>query len=210
LQQATARAEALMTNAAGGSLDNLLLSNLGASQFLGVLNMLDPAFYADRWRAIAVAASEVIVIKMTREGLDTFLGQNPLAQVHLRASMARARAEITKLESLERIANVQRRRRNREREQRAGAMPPKAPSLSKKMSDVGKLIGVTLEEAVNTVRPLENAQTATMEMFALVSRLREGMIHHDDGHARCCPPARKAECGTFDWFMAIHPRIVLP
>jgi len=47
---------------------------------------------------------------------------------------------------------------------------------------VGKLIGVTLEEAVNTVRPLENAQTATMEMFALVSRLREGMIHHDDGH----------------------------
>jgi hypothetical protein len=66
--------------------------------------MLDPRMFMGRWKATAVARTHVVAMHMTREGLELFLQQNPLAQVHLRASMAKARAEVVKLEALEKIA----------------------------------------------------------------------------------------------------------
>lgn len=68
------------------------------------LAMLDPRMFMGRWKATAVARTHVVALHMTREGLELFLQQNPLAQVHLRASMAKARAEVVKLEALEKIA----------------------------------------------------------------------------------------------------------
>lgn len=68
------------------------------------LAMLDPRIFMGRWKATAVAKTHVVLLHMTREGLELFLQQNPLAQVHLRASMARARAEVVVLEALEKIA----------------------------------------------------------------------------------------------------------
>ena len=158
LQQARQRAEALMMNAAGGSLDYLLLSERGAAQYLGALSMLDPDFFADRWKASAVAQTEVVAIRMTREGLDHFLAQNPLAQVHLRASMARGRAEITKLEALERIAEAHRRTRSRqlqykqqkEKQQEAMDYHHHHQHQRKRsminFSDLGKVFGATMAE----------------------------------------------------------------
>lgn len=43
--------------------------------------MLDPRFFQGRWKATAVARTHVVVLAMTREGLEMFLQQNPLAQV---------------------------------------------------------------------------------------------------------------------------------
>jgi hypothetical protein len=188
LQQAAERAEALMVNATGGSLDNLLLSHRGASQFVGALSMLDPEFFADRWKACAVAQTDLVVIQMTRAGLDTFLSQNPLAQVHLRASMARGQAEITKLEALERIADAHRRKRYSKH-----TGQPQKRSSSWKFSDV---FGVSMADAAeamlgpisensslttsNTItnRPGRDGdavgaqETAGLDVFALVSKLR--------------------------------------
>lgn len=45
------------------------------------LAMLDPRFFQGRWKATAVAKTHVVVLHMTREGLERFLQQNPLAQV---------------------------------------------------------------------------------------------------------------------------------
>ena len=178
LQQATQRAEALMKNATGGSIDNLLLSHRSGSQYVGLLSMVDPEFFAMRWRANAVALSDVVAIRMNRQGLDQFLAQNPLAQVHLRASMARARAEITKLESLERIADAFRRSRD-------GVGKPAVRKRSWKISDMGKAFGVTVAEATEAaLGPVDEGEevprrksnhqqeTAGLEVFALVSRLR--------------------------------------
>lgn len=188
LQQATARAEALMANAAGGSLDNLLISPRGQTQFVGALIMLDPEVFADRWRMSAVAASDVVIIQMTREGLDQFLAQNPLAQVHLRSSMAMTRSEIMKLEALEKIANVHRKRmkaeRKKKQQQQQGTGAAVAPSKSRswRLADV---FGIPFDEAVRMAsgevtvapagaKPGELTRTATLDMFALVSRLRAG------------------------------------
>jgi serine/threonine protein kinase len=184
LQQAAERAEALMVNATGGSLDNLLLSHRGASQFVGALSMLDPDYFADRWKASAIAQTELVVIQMTRAGLDDFLSQNPLAQVHLRASMARGQAEITKLEALERIADAQRKKRYPKQ-----TVPKKG--LSFKMSDLKGAFGVTIAEAAEAVGLATGAdmsrlgtmrqgrdgdanaqETAGLDVFALVSKLR--------------------------------------
>lgn len=45
------------------------------------LALLDPRFFQGRWKATAVAKTHVVVLAMTREGLEMFLQQNPLAQV---------------------------------------------------------------------------------------------------------------------------------
>ncbi|KAL4436590.1 hypothetical protein ABPG75_003729 [Micractinium tetrahymenae] len=104
--QATLRAKALLASARakGGSLDHLLVSERTTREFLGSLAMLDPHFLMGRWKASSVARTHVVALHMTREGLEAFLQQHPLAQVHLRASMARSRAEVVKLEALEKIA----------------------------------------------------------------------------------------------------------
>jgi hypothetical protein len=49
--------------------------------------MLDPHFFMGRWKATAVAKTPVVVFHMTREGLEIFLQQNPLAQVHARVRL---------------------------------------------------------------------------------------------------------------------------
>lgn len=88
--------------------------------------MLDPRFFQGRWKATAVAKTTVVVVHMTREGLEAFLQQNPLAQVHLRASMARARAEIVKLEALEKIAAAHQAQLQRKARRRRARLPPLA------------------------------------------------------------------------------------
>jgi hypothetical protein len=139
----------------GGSVDNLLITFRSATQFVGALTMLDPNFFGNRWRAKAVARTAVEVVRMNRQGLDTFLTMNPLSQVHLRASMARARAEITKLEALEKIAEKQYKRRAKKRVsfRRAAAAAEAEP--------VG-MAGF--------------AQAAGADVFALVSKLRDGLV----------------------------------
>ena len=188
LQRAVWRAETLMANAAGGSLDNLLISERCAGQYLGALSMLDPNYFADRWKQSAIAASDCIVIRMTREGLDLFLSQNPLAQVYLRASMARGRAEIVKLEVLERIADVQRHQENIRKGKRR---------ISWK-SAIKDYVGVPLGDAIEALsgqipedvasrpsaeeKPTKSQQqnvvqriAAPLDMFALVGAMREAM-----------------------------------
>ncbi len=180
LQQASERAVALMVNATGGSLDNLLLSHRGASQFVGALSMLDPDYFADRWKATAIAQTELVVIQMTRAGLDDFLSQNPLAQVHLRASMARGQAEVTKLEALERIADAHRKKR----------YPKLKTKVERKSSwKFSDVFGVSLADAAEAVGLTDDAEEASMvktgrdgdanaqetaglDVFALVSKLR--------------------------------------
>jgi len=187
LQQAAERAEALMINATGGSLDNLLLSHRGACQFVGALPMLNPDYYADRWTTTVIAQTDLVVIRMNRAGLDDFLAQNPLAQVHLRAAMARGQAEITKLEALERIAEAHRRKRYPKEVLHQGQRKP-----SLKFSDIKGALGVPMLEAFEAAGlsgPTEELsrltsmkqgregdasaqETAGLDVFALVSKLR--------------------------------------
>lgn len=137
VHHAMQRAEALLTSAKAGSVDHLLVAERTAGEFLGSLAMLDPRFFQGRWKATAVARTHVVVLAMTREGLEMFLQQNPLAQVHLRASMARARAEVVKLEALEKIAQAhqqslqrkaRRARHHAARQATARRLPPSQPS----------------------------------------------------------------------------------
>lgn len=169
--QATERAEALMENATGGSLDNLLLVQREACQFVGALSMLDPEFFSAKWRVKAVALTETVVIRMTRNGLDQFLSQNPLAQVHLRSSMALARSEVIKLESLERIANVY--RKQLQRGGSGGGTKSSGIGGSKRLSDFNKILGVKDAAEVDAKPQKENGgHTAALDLFALVSKLR--------------------------------------
>ena len=209
VQQATQRAEALMLNATGGSLDNLLISERGAAQFVGALSMLDPDFFADRWRASAVAVTELVAIRMTREGLDLFLTQNPLAQVHLRSSMARGRAEITKLEALERIADAHRRTRQQQRakEARKAALKATKKDSSKgkkswRFADVGKAFGASLAEAAEVLRPPPQSFRYTAEEEdASYRRQRrpedreEGRDEDNGGHLRSGSGKKKDTAG---------------
>lgn len=97
-------AEMLRSAAEPGLVDDLLVTYRGARQFLGALGMLDPGFYWDRWKPVARAVTDVEAVRLTAWGLETFLEQNPLVQVHLRASIAKSQADVLKLESMEKIA----------------------------------------------------------------------------------------------------------
>jgi serine/threonine protein kinase len=184
LRQATDRAKSLMENAKGSSIDNLLLTKRGALQYVGALSMLDPAYFAHRWHASAVAVTEVCGIRMTRQGLDAFLSTNPLAQVHLRASIALGRAEIVKLEALERIADVQQKAVRKYTED--SFVMKAAPDASKswKLLEVGKYIGNTVSEAAEAAAGVADSvaggfhqagTAATRDVFALVSKIRAGV-----------------------------------
>jgi serine/threonine protein kinase len=184
LRQATDRAKSLMDNAKGSSIDNLLLTKRGALQYVGALSMLDPAYFAHRWHASAVAVTEVCGIRMTRQGLDAFLSTNPLAQVHLRASIALGRAEIVKLEALERIADVQQKAVRKYTED--SFVMKAAPDASKswKLLEVGKYIGNTVTEAAEAAAGVADSvaggfhqagTAATRDVFALVSKIRAGV-----------------------------------
>ena len=165
LHKATERAETLLENASLGGVDNLLVSTRGQQQFCGILSMLDEKFLADKWRASIVAKEEVHAIMMTRDGLDVFLTQNPLAQVHLRAGMAKTRAEVTRLEALERIAEVQHRKNLKIlkhaswKQKRAAAEA--AAAYKQRVS------------ALSRNKEHSTLNTASHETFALVKRLRD-------------------------------------
>jgi hypothetical protein len=49
--------------------------------FIGALAMFDIEFYAGRWAAETFASTRVEAVFMSREGLDRFLVERPLAQV---------------------------------------------------------------------------------------------------------------------------------
>eukprot|EP00890_Picochlorum_soloecismus_P005639 jgi/Picsp_1/6076/NSC_03430-R1_serine threonine protein kinase 3 len=154
------RAEEMVKNAVDGSLDNLLVSMRQESQFIGALSMLDPAYFGGKWCSVAIAKDEVTIIKMDREGLDRFLVQNPLSQVHLRASMATTASEIMKLETLEKIALAKR----------------KISGTSSTFS-LPTLLGNSFEGAAKQISETVNsaATSAKLDLFALVGKLREGL-----------------------------------
>jgi len=154
------RAEEMVKNAVDGSLDNLLVSMRQESQFIGALSMLDPDYFGGKWCSVAVAKDEVTIIKMDREGLDRFLVQNPLSQVHLRASMATTASEIMKLETLERIALAKR----------------KISGTSSTFS-IPTLLGNSFEGAAKQISDTVTsaATSAKLDLFALVGKLREGL-----------------------------------
>jgi hypothetical protein len=133
--------------------------------------MLDARIFMGRWKATAVALTHVVAMHMNREGLELFLQQNPLAQVHLRASMAKARAEVVKLEALEKIAVAHQRQHQltqklRSRRRLSGsvgsarvhrqpAVPPGTPAL------LGPLRGApSTAEAAAGVAPADAALDA--------------------------------------------------
>lgn len=195
LQRAVHRAETLLANAVGGSLDNLLISERCAGQYVGALSMLDPHSMASRWRQYAIASTDCTLIRMTREGLDLFLSQNPLAQVYLRASMALGRYEIVKLEVLERIAHAQlrhERARNKKKKSwkstlkeyvgvpigevldAAGSTTPDFDELSRHASIQGTTSGI--DTHIKSLAP--------RDLFALVSTLREAFYQDDDRAAK--------------------------
>lgn len=154
------RAEEMVKNAVDGSLDNLLISMRRESQFIGALSMLDPEYFAGKWCSVAIAKDSVTVIKMDRDGLDRFLIQNPLSQVHLRASMATTASEIMKLETLEKIAMAKR----------------KISGASSTFS-IPTLLGTSFEGAAKQISETVNsaANSAKLDLFALVGKLREGL-----------------------------------
>lgn len=150
------RANEMLQNAAGGSVDNLLISKRTEPQFLGALSMFDPEYFGGRWCCSAIASDHVRLIKMDKEGLERFLVQNPLSQVHLRASMAVSLAEIAKLEALEKIALAQRKM---------------------KIKSSQNIFSATIEGATTKISDtiVKGATTAKLDLFALVGKLREAL-----------------------------------
>ena len=129
------------------------------------LAMLDPAVFMARWKATAIAKTDLVVLQMTREGLELFLQQNPLAQVHLRASMAKARAELVKLEALEKISVAhqqqcqlqQQRARRRNRDGTAarkhGGIVASRPRPSRRSVEAAGETAVVVDTAASTLAP---------------------------------------------------------
>jgi hypothetical protein len=107
LRQAVRRAEALMGSAAArGGADSLLVSARSGGQFVGALALVEGPNVTGRWRATFRARTDVEALRLTRDGLEAFLARNPLANVYLRATLSKSRAEILRLEALERISEM--------------------------------------------------------------------------------------------------------
>ena len=186
--------------------------------------------FLGRWKATCSARTPVRVLRMTREGLDLFLQQHPLAQVrwlgrgraracwlagttfsiglrcaqvHMRASMARGRSEILRLEALEKIASATGQSRRDalgkgKRRTPTTRMRPVSRAAVAAADSVSTAAGTALDTvaggvttavgtvadgvttAVGTVADgvqlvAGGVSTATLELFALVSKLRDGL-----------------------------------
>ncbi|GAB4817522.1 hypothetical protein N2152v2_004568 [Parachlorella kessleri] len=201
VKQATDRAEQLLQNArVGSSIDGLLVSQRGPNEFLGALVALDPDFIAGRWKMHCVARTQVQVVVMTMEGLGTFLQHNPLAQVHLRAGLARSRSEVVRLEALEKLAGAREHREARRKQALAEAAARRADAQAAAASSSGRsrpsrassasglpgavvlgaasLAGSGLAAAGAAAGGLAGgvaAGVASLDVFGLVSRLRDAL-----------------------------------
>ncbi|KAL6777693.1 hypothetical protein ACKKBG_A15290 [Auxenochlorella protothecoides x Auxenochlorella symbiontica] len=163
VREAAERAALLLRSAAvPGAMDDLLVTRRGPRQFIGALGMLDPAFYHDRWKASAMALTPVTLVRLTAWGLERFLEQNPLVQVHLRASIALTQAEVIKLESLEKIAECMHTTRQRTVERRLDAEGPKPNEKADSK----------IEEDAETA-PANEEHDAMLDRFAVVHWLRD-------------------------------------
>lgn len=154
-------AEKVMKSFTAGSLGSLLIGTRKKSQFIGVLSLLDPEYFQNKWYFSAVALSDVTVIRMTKPCLEKFLIANPLSQVHLRASMATTVAEIIKLEALEKIALARRRM---------------LTSSTTSSTSSFTTFGAGLEEVAKHITDTAAAGAdilAKLDIFALASKLRE-------------------------------------
>ena len=152
-------AEKVMKSFSNGALGNLLSGTRKKSQFIGVLSVLEPEYFQNKWYFSAVAISDVTVIRMTKPCLEKFLIENPLSQVHLRASMATTVAEIIKLEALEKIALARRK-----------MLTSKTASSSASFTTFG------LEEVAKHITDTAAAGAdilAKLDIFALASKLRD-------------------------------------
>lgn len=159
-------ADMLRSAAEPGAVDDLLVTRRGPRQFLGALGMLDPEFYWERWKPEARALTDVEAVRLTAWGLETFLEQNPLVQVHLRASIARSQADVLKLESMEKIAECM---YSNKRKQETGARPPVAPRAPAGSDDRSH------GSASGGSPPAPQLADDLMNRFAVVSWLRDGM-----------------------------------
>ena len=159
-EQILRRAHEMLQNNIEGSVDNLLKSCRHENEFVGALSLLEGAMYEDKWCSVITAKGDVTLIRLDKEGLDRFLVQSPLSQVYLRASLARSFAEISKLDTLEKISMA---RRNVGQAERG--------------TSVYNLFGASLEEAASKFSDTvhEAATAAKLDLFALVGKLREGL-----------------------------------
>ena len=154
-------AERMLRGCQDGTLGNLLTAKRGKSQFLGILSITEPEYFGDKWFTSAVALEDVVVIRMTREGLERFLVANPLSQIHLRASMATSVSEILKLEALEKIALARRKMLS---------------SYSHTSQGSFTTLGAGLEEVAKHITDTAVAGAeilAKLDIFALASKLRD-------------------------------------
>ena len=103
------QSEMAMRGASKGKLGDLLTATRSEGQFIGALSLLNPEYFQNKWRFSAVATTDVVIIKMTRDALQRFLMVHPLSQVTLRASMSHTVSELVKLEMYERISLARRR-----------------------------------------------------------------------------------------------------
>jgi len=154
-------AERMLRGCQDGTLGNLLTSKRGKSQFLGILSITEPEYFGDKWLTSAVALEDVVVIRMTREGLERFLVANPLSQIHLRASMATSVSEILKLEALEKIALARRKMLSSHSHTSHGSFT----TLGAGLEEVAKHITDTAVAGAEIL--------AKLDIFALASKLRD-------------------------------------
>ncbi len=151
----------VMKSFSNGSLGNLLSGNRKKSQFIGVLSLLEPEYFQNKWYFSAVAISDVTVIRMTKSCLEKFLTANPLSQVHLRASMATTVSEIIKLEAFEKIALARRKMLS----SNTGSSSTSFTTLGISLEEVAKHITDTAAAGADIL--------AKLDIFALASRLRD-------------------------------------
>ncbi|KAI8109697.1 hypothetical protein M9434_000976 [Picochlorum sp. BPE23] len=161
IAQVLETAEEIVQNSVGGNVGNLLQSTRRKGQFVGAVSMLNPQFYGSKWFANMTAIDDVIVIRMSKSALDRFLVENPMSQIHLRASMATTVSELVKLEALEKIAMARRK------------------MLSQTSDDsITSAIGASLEEVAKHITESAAAGAeilSKLDVFALVGKLRENI-----------------------------------
>lgn len=102
-----ARAQRVLASANSNSEANMLCTQRGPNDFLGVSAILEPAQHrklTERWRPYFQARTEVRGVALSRTAVELVLKHYPLAQVYLRLTLCKGRAEILQLESLENVA----------------------------------------------------------------------------------------------------------
>ncbi|KAL4443668.1 hypothetical protein ABPG75_011405 [Micractinium tetrahymenae] len=134
VEKVLARAQQILDSAADSSELNMLAGLRGPNDFIGVQYLLDPTQHhglAERWRPVLVARTEVQGVLLTRPAVELVLKHYPLAQVYLRITLSKGRAELLQLETLENIASCMRPSKGTAASR--GARPPGMGKLSSRL-----------------------------------------------------------------------------